>query len=79
LIGYGPKERKAMTAKQAIVQILETLPDERVAEVLNFAQSLSEAQEREAWQAFGRRQFVKAYGADEPEYTEADIKPELNS
>ena len=31
---------------------------------------------REAWSQFGRTQLAKAYGDDEPEYTEADIKPE---
>ncbi len=35
-------------------------------------------QEREDWQRFGQSSFAKAYGPDEPEYTDADLKPELN-
>jgi hypothetical protein len=35
-------------------------------------------QEREEWRRFGARQLARAYGPDEPEYTEADLKPELN-
>ena len=67
-----------MTAKQALEQIIETLPEEDVSEVLDFARFLSHREERHAWQEFGRQQLAKAYGPDEPEYTEADIRRELN-
>jgi hypothetical protein len=36
------------------------------------AQFLSARQEREEWRRFGARQLARAYGPDEPEYTEFD-------
>ena len=67
-----------MTTKEALEQILVELPENRLAEVVDFARFLSTHGESEAWRQFGRTQLAKAYGNDEPEYTEADIKPELN-
>lgn len=68
-----------MTARQMLEEVLLELPEDRVGEVLDFARFLTSQEEREAWSALGRRQLAKAYGDDEPEYTEADLKPELNS
>ena len=68
-----------MTARQMLEQVLLELPEDRVGEVLDFARFLNVQEEREAWSALGRRQLATAYGDDEPEYTEADLKPELNS
>jgi hypothetical protein len=31
--------------------------------------------ERSEWAALGARNFARAYGDDEPEYTTADLKP----
>jgi hypothetical protein len=59
-------------------QVLLELPDDRLGEVLDFARFLSADREREAWREFGRAQLARAYASDEPEYTEADLKPELN-
>jgi hypothetical protein len=69
---------KIMTVKEALEQILVDLPENRLGEVVDFAKFLSDREEHEAWRRFGRTQFAKAYADDEPEYTEADIKPELN-
>ena len=66
-----------MTTKEAIVQTLEELPDNRLSEVLAFARFLTVQEESEAWSRFGRSSLASAYGNDEPEYTEADLKPEL--
>lgn len=63
-----------MELKQAIRQVLDELPEDRVREVLDFARFLSEAREAEQWRAFGRQQLARAYGDDEAEYTEADLK-----
>ncbi len=66
-----------MTTKEALEQILLELPENRLGEVIDFAKFLSTQQECEAWRVFGRAQLAKAYGNDEPNYSEADIKPEL--
>jgi hypothetical protein len=67
-----------MTTKQALDCVLHELPENCLDEVLDFAQSLRTREDREAWSQFGRSQLAKAYGDDEPEYTEADIKPEID-
>ncbi|MBU4271379.1 MAG: DUF2281 domain-containing protein [Planctomycetes bacterium] len=67
-----------MTAREMLEQVLEDLPEDRLSEVLDFAKFVSAREEREAWRDFGRAQLARAYGNDEPDYTEADIKPELN-
>ena len=63
-----------MASKELLDGILETLPEYRRQEVLDFARFLSVQEDREGWQEFGRRQLARAYGDDEPEYTAADIK-----
>jgi hypothetical protein len=67
-----------MTTRDAVVQVLQELPEDRLSEVLDFARFLTIQDEREAWSRFGRSSLAKAYGSDEPEYTEADLKPELD-
>jgi len=63
-----------MSDKDALCELLETFPGERVREVLDFARFLSIEDDREERQRLGREQFAQAYGPDEPEYTEADIR-----
>ena len=65
-----------MTVKESLHSLLDTLPEERLREVLDFAEFLRLQEEREGWQEFGRSQFARAYGPDEPEYTLADVKTE---
>jgi hypothetical protein len=65
-----------MTAKQALLELVTKLPEERAAEILQMAQSVLDEQEREDWRGLGLRSFARAYGDDEPDYTEADIRPE---
>ncbi len=65
-----------MSAKERLEKTLETLPEERLREVLDFAEFLSQREEQEAWRQFGQAQFGKAYGPNEPEYSLADLKPE---
>ena len=66
-----------MASKELLDGILETLPEYRRQEVLDFARFLSVQEDREGWQEFGRRQLARVYGDDEPEYGADDIRPEL--
>ena len=63
-----------MTVKESLETYLEVLPEERLRELLHFAEFLKWQQERSEWQQFGRTQFARAYGKDEPEYTMVDVK-----
>lgn len=68
-----------MSAREALKKLIEELPEERLQEMLNFGEFLNWQEERAAWQTFGRGQLAQAYGPNEPEYTVADLKSELNS
>jgi len=68
-----------MTTQQSLEQILQNLPEDRLREVLDFARFLRWRDERAAWKQFGRMQFARAYGPAEPDYSEADIKPDAGS
>jgi hypothetical protein len=63
-----------MTVRESLNQVLMKLPDDRLTQLLEFAEFLATRTERAEWQAFGREQFAKAYGDKEPEYTIADVK-----
>lgn len=67
-----------MSVKKTLDDLLATFPEEQLREVLDFARYVEARQEREEWRRFGTQQLARAYGPDEPEYTEADLKPELN-
>lgn len=62
-----------MAVKEMIDEVLQTLPEERLLELLDFARFLSCAEEQADWRRFGRAQLARAYGPNEPEYTEADL------
>lgn len=66
-----------MTTKQALDRVIQELPEDRLSEVLEFAHFVRTREECHEWSHFGKLQLARAYGNDEPEYTEADIKPEL--
>ena len=65
-----------MTTKEALSVIMGEMPEERLREVLDFARFLSRRAEGDAWTGLALEQLRRAYGPDEPEYTEADLKPE---
>jgi hypothetical protein len=67
-----------MSLKKTLDELLATFPEDQLREVLDFAQFVRARQEREEWRRFGGQQLARAYGPNEPEYTEADLKPELN-
>jgi hypothetical protein len=68
-------EATGMSTREALDRILLTLPEERVREVLDFAEFLR-VRDTEAWRQFGQTQLARAYGSDEPEYSAADLKRE---
>ena len=63
-----------MTVKEKLTVVLDSLAEDRLREVLDFAEFLSWREERESWHEFGKAQLARAYGPDEPEYTCADLK-----
>ncbi len=68
-----------MSVKEALEKLLEALPEEKVREVLDFAEFLSWRAERTEQRQFGQAQFARAYGPNEPDYTSADLKTERQS
>ncbi len=67
-----------MNVKTTLDELLATFAEDQLRKVLDFAQFVNARQECEDWRYLGTRQLARAYGSDEPEYTEADLKPELN-
>ena len=73
----------SVIARQNLEKVLETLPESQLNEVLNFAQFLRwsnkiEEEERQAWLNFGP-ESPEMDAANEPEYTLANLRPELDS
>ena len=64
-----------MTAKESLERVLQTLAEQQQQELLDFAMFLSCKNEREDFRQIGLAHLARCYGPDEPEYTEADIKP----
>jgi hypothetical protein len=67
-----------MTTRQRLDEVLKQMSDERLKQLLEFAEFLSERDEYEAWHEFGRRQFARLYDDDETEYTLDDIKEDVD-
>lgn len=65
-----------MSARETLEKVLQTLPEERLPEVVRFAEFLSWRDERDSWHQFGQAQLAKAYGPDEPEYSIDNVKKE---
>jgi hypothetical protein len=68
-----------ITLKNRLDEVLSTLSEERLRQVLEFASQLTEEEERADWHELGRNALSRAYGPDEPEYTEADFKVRYKS
>lgn len=67
-----------MSVKKTLDELLATFADEQLRAVLDFAQFVHARQEREEWRRFGIQQLARAYSPNEPDYTQADLKAELN-
>jgi hypothetical protein len=63
-----------MTTKETIEQVLEEVSEDRLREVLDFAQFLAWQEERQSWQEAGRAQLARCFGDDEAEFSESDIR-----
>ena len=63
-----------MTVKESLHRVLDDLPEERLIEILDFAEFLSWQQERDELRQLALGGLAKAYSDDEPEYTMADVK-----
>ncbi len=56
--------------------ILEGLSEDRIRQLIDFARFLALEQDRQEWQRFGQEGLARAYGPEEPDYSEADIRPD---
>lgn len=68
-----------MSIMERLEKVLDTLPDDRLREVLDYAEFLSWRDESEAWRTFGKSQLANAYGSNEPDYSIADLKKEADA
>lgn len=68
-----------MTTKEALSALIERMREEHLREVLDFARFVSRRAERDAWMGLALEALDRAYGPGEPEYTEADLKPERSA
>ena len=64
-----------MTVKESLHQVLDELPEERLRQLLDYAEFLQFQEEAVDWRGFGRAQLACAYGPNEPDYSLADVKP----
>ncbi len=64
-----------MNARATLDHLLERLSEDRLRQLVDFARFLAKEDERMVWQRFGLAQLARAYGPDEPDYSEADLKP----
>ena len=64
-----------MDARAILDPLLETLSEDRLRHLIDFARFLAWEDERRDWRQFGQAQLAPAYGPDEPEDTEADVEP----
>lgn len=63
-----------MTLRESLDNLVARLPEDRLRELVDFAQFLAIRAEELEWQAFGKSQLAAAYGPDEPEYNLADLQ-----
>jgi hypothetical protein len=64
-----------MNARDSLQALLDGLSEDRLRQVIDFARFLAAEDEREGWRRFGQTQLARAYGPDEPDYSEADLIP----
>jgi hypothetical protein len=63
-----------MNARAGLEPLWVGLSENRLRLLIDFARFLAVEEEREDFTRFGQSQLARAYGPDEPEYTEADLR-----
>lgn len=63
-----------MTSRDAFNQLFDEMPEDRLAQLFDYARFLAMREDRDQWQRFGQMQFARAYVDDEPEHTLHDIR-----
>jgi hypothetical protein len=64
-----------MTHKEAVLELLDRLPDERVREVRHYMEYLYATSQHTQWSEMALAHLVARDGGDEVEYTTDDLKP----
>ncbi len=64
-----------MTVHERLQELAANMPENRLKELLDFAEFLALRDEQTEWRRFGLAQLARAYSGDEPEYSLADLKP----
>jgi len=68
-----------MSTREILDKVTATLPEERLKQLLDFARFLSLQEEQQEWHQSSQEHFAQAYGATEPDYSEADGTPESDA
>ncbi len=68
-----------MTVRELLDRVLDTLPEERVRQVADFAMFLRWQDEDKEWHQWGLEILARAYGPDEPDYSALLSKPDKPS
>src|SRR5216683_1790229 len=71
--------RATMSTREILDEVLADMPEPRLGELLHYAQYLrwadsQEQEERDDWLRFSAQQLARAYGPDEPDYSEVDVQ-----
>lgn len=66
-----------MSTREQLDAVLSQLPEKELSQLLDIARALARDadEDREAWQQAGLIHLARAYGPDEPDYSESDVKP----
>ena len=63
-----------MTHKEAVMDLLEQMPDDLIREVRHYAEFLYANFQHAEWSEMAMAHLAARYGADEVEYTTDDLK-----
>jgi hypothetical protein len=63
-----------MTIRLRLDAVLNDMAEDRLRQLLKYAEFLTLRDEYEAWHEFGRQQFARIYDGDESDYSLEDVK-----